>query len=64
MKKYIVITTDGYTEDKDGNHVENAQVLGWYRAENKQNAIKQARNELKERFNRLIAYELSPDEII
>ena len=65
MKKYIVITPDGYCEDEQQREACHCQMIGIYRAKNKQNALKQARKSLKEwnlEYNLLIAYELHPDE--
>ena len=61
MKKYIVITPSGFTEDDAGNETAHCQVIGMYRAKSKENAIKQARKSLKEwnlEYETLIAYEL------
>ena len=65
MKKYIVITPDGYCEDEQQQEAGHCQMIGTYRAKNKQNALKQARKSLKEwnlEYNLLIAYELHQDE--
>lgn len=65
MKKYIIITPDGFCEDMNNDESAHCQVIGTYRAKNKENAIKQARKSLKEwnlEYEDLIAYELHPDE--
>lgn len=69
MKKYIVITTGGFTLDDNRNDVENYQVIGKFYAPCKGGAIDAAYNrilELEHDFDihELIAYELHPDEKI
>lgn len=42
MKKYIVLSADGYEEDASENRVYNLQVIGFYYADSPEDAIKQA----------------------
>ena len=61
MKKYIVITTGGFTQDDCGNEVENCQVIGKYTAPTGAHAAEMARGELlreKRYFAELQVYEL------
>jgi hypothetical protein len=69
MKKYIVITIGGFTEDDSHNKVENCQVIGKFYAPCKGGAIDEAYeiiSKLEHDFDiyDLIAYELHPDEKI
>lgn len=61
MKKYIVISANGFTEDDDCNQVENCQVIGIYSAESAEMAASYARMELVENgwyFKSLTVYRL------
>lgn len=61
MKKYIVISPSGYCEDACGHEACHCQMIGTYRAKSKENAIKQARKNLKEwnlEYPTLIVYQL------
>lgn len=43
MKKYVVYTIDGYTEDLDGNESLMCQMLGMFTGESEQQAIENAK---------------------
>ena len=61
MKTYIVITTEGFTQDSCGNEVENAQVIGHVTSDHYDNAAKKAKDYLIENkmdFKRFTLYEL------
>lgn len=68
MKKYIVLTTDGVCYDDDGQHYENMQVIGFFRAPYPGAAIDAAYQFITEELiagyslDSLIAYELSTKE--
>ena len=42
MKKYVVLSADGYEEDCSQNRVYNLQVIGFYHADSPEDAVKQA----------------------
>ena len=68
MKKYIVLTTDGVCYDNDGEHYENMQVIGFFRAPFPGAAIDEAYQFITDELmagyslDSLLAYELSPNE--
>lgn len=67
MKKYIVITPDGFCEDMNQNETSHCQLIGTYRAKCRENAIKRAKRDLKSwnlKYEVLIVYELNPTEKI
>lgn len=62
LKRYVVITKGGSSQDDAGNDTENCQLIGIYSAENSSKALLQAINDNKERghsfdANDLIIYE-------
>lgn len=63
MKKFIVVSFAGYTEDEFGNDMENLQVLdSCIKAESKEDAIAQAFEMYKSNFptvDEYRAYELA-----
>lgn len=62
MKTYIVITTQGFTQDSSGNEVENAQVIGQVTTHHYHEAAQKAKEYLienKMNFSRFILYELA-----
>lgn len=64
MKKYIVITTDGFTEDMRGIECENCQMLGIYEAESIDEAAEKCRENLimwNQAFGNLSIYELGEE---
>lgn len=66
MKQYIVITTDGFTQDHCGNEVENCQVIGIFEGEDGEKAIGEAYSymlETRQFFmkNTMRAYRLHED---
>lgn len=67
MKKYVVLSPDGYEEDCSQKRVYNLQVIGFYHADSPEDAIKQAVEtciENKAAFYTFRALELAPHEII
>lgn len=45
IKKYIVLTTHGFTENDDMMSTNNMQVLGWTEGINPSDAVKNFKNE-------------------
>lgn len=39
MNKYVFYTSDGFCEDPNGNPIDNCQLLGWIKADSKEEAI-------------------------
>lgn len=39
MKHFIFFTSDGFTQNKNGNETENCQILGWADGETPQEAF-------------------------
>lgn len=62
MKKYVVYTIDGYTEDLDGNESFMCQMLGVFTGEDESQAIENAKIyliTLKLTFENFTALELA-----
>ncbi len=45
MKKYIFYTLDGFTENKNGQNIENCQILGWQNGKNEKEAFNNFKKE-------------------
>lgn len=45
-KKYIILTNDGFTEDRDGVATSNMQVLGWAEGSNPALAFEHFKNKI------------------
>lgn len=48
MQEYIVYSGEGFTQDALGEEVQNLQILGFYQAENKADAIRQSLEDFDE----------------
>ena len=45
MKKYIFYTSEGFTEDENGNDTNNCQILDWQNGKNEKDAFKNFKKE-------------------
>lgn len=66
IRNYMFITTEGFTEDKNGNDIENAQIIGWTSGKTTKDALNQLLREipdLADTFEELSVLEVvNPDE--
>ena len=67
MKKYIFYTTEGFTQDKDGNAIENCQVVGWSDGEDEKDAFRNLLIEYQYPdgfcFNEIMSQELASGKV-
>lgn len=64
MKAYIFFTSDGFTQNMEGEETENCQILDWQMGNDEREAFNNFKRENPElQFDNICCQELSNDKI-
>ena len=64
MKKYIFYTSEGFTENQNGENTENCQILGWQRGKDEKDAFKKFQKNFNNiNFKSICCQELASEKV-